>query len=99
MKFNSSKDVLSVFATRSQLTSSDGLHVISMTSLRRIGTWNQSCRKSGSLIIKLAQLDQKCVLIKGHTLYVNSKLYGYATPGGFYQSTSFGDVAASLLAS
>ena len=43
-------------------------------------------------------VDRKCVRIKGHKLYINSKLHGHATPGGFCKSPSLGDVAPSLLA-
>ena len=43
-------------------------------------------------------VDRKCVFIKGYKLYINSKLHGQETPGGFCNSPSLGNVAPSLLA-
>ena len=96
VKFNSSRDVLAVLSARSQLTSTDGSHVYVKNDLTKEGRHFESILLKERWSLLKDGVDRKCVRIKGHKLYINSKLHGYATPSGYCKSPSLGDVAPSL---
>ena len=96
VKFNSSRDVLSVLSARSQFTSTDGSHVYVKNDLTKEGRHLESILLKERWSLLKDGVDRKYVRIKGHKLYISSKLYGYATPSGFCKSPSLGDVAPSL---
>ena len=98
VKFNSSRDVLSVLSARSKLTSVDGSHLHVKNDLTKEQRHLESILLKERWSLLTCGVDRKSVRIKDQKLYINSKLHGQATPGGFCKSLSLGDVAPSLLA-
>lgn len=94
VKFNSSRDVLSVLSARSQFTATDGSHVYVKNDLTKEERHLESILLKERWSLLKDGVDRKCVRIKGRKLYINSKLHGHATPGGFCKSPSLGDVAS-----
>ena len=97
MKFNSSRHVLSVLSARSHVTSVNGSHVYVKNNLTKEDKNLEFMLLKESWSLLKDGVNRKGVCIKGHKLYINYKLHGHATPGGFSKSPSLGDVAPSLL--